>query len=100
MIPIRCRVPATVLKLELGDQKSGIVISGRGERFLVLAGRTITTRARSGELTERAMLQSDVWRMIRRRAASAGIETGIGCHSFRATGITAYLKNGGKLEIA
>ena len=59
-----------------------------------------TTRARSGELTERAMLQSDVWRMIRRRAAAAGIKTEIGCHSFRATGITAYLKNGGKLEVA
>jgi integrase len=59
-----------------------------------------TTRARTGGLTDHAMLQSDVWRMIRRRAADAGIATEIGCHSFRATGITAYLKNGGKLEIA
>jgi len=59
-----------------------------------------TTRARGGELTDRAMLQSDVWRMIRRRTAGVGIKTEIGCHSFRATGITAYLKNGGKLEIA
>jgi hypothetical protein len=33
--------------------------------------------------------------MIRRRAAAAGIETKLGNHSFRATGITAYLKNGG-----
>jgi integrase len=32
---------------------------------------------------------------IRRRAAAAGIETKIGNHSFLATGITAYLKNGG-----
>ena len=46
------------------------------------------------------MLQSDVWRMIRRRALVAGIKTEIGCHTFRATGITAYLKNGGKLEVA
>ena len=59
-----------------------------------------TTRARTGELTESAMLQSDVWRMIRRRAADADIKTEIGCHSFRATGITAYLQNGGKLEFA
>ena len=29
-----------------------------------------------------------------------GIETKISCHSFRATGITTYLQNGGKLEIA
>jgi site-specific recombinase XerD len=59
-----------------------------------------TSKGRSGELADRPMLQSDVWRMIRRRAAQAGIETEIGCHTFRATGITAYLKNGGKLEIA
>jgi len=59
-----------------------------------------TTRGRSGELTGNSLLQSDVWRMIRRRALAAGIETEIGCHTFRATGITAYLKNGGKLEIA
>lgn len=59
-----------------------------------------TTRGRSGELTGNSLLQSDVWRMIRRRALAAGIRTEIGCHTFRATGITAYLKNGGKLEIA
>lgn len=38
--------------------------------------------------------------MIRRRAADARIQTKIGCHTFRATDITEYLKNGGKLEIA
>ena len=59
-----------------------------------------TTRGRSGELTANAMLQPDVWRMIRRRALAAGIETEIGCHTFRATGITAYLRNGGRLEVA
>ena len=34
------------------------------------------------------------------RAAAAGIATKLGNHSFRATGITAYLKNGGTLEKA
>jgi hypothetical protein len=38
--------------------------------------------------------------MTRRRAAAASIKTKIGKHSFRATGITAYLKNGGTLENA
>ena len=38
--------------------------------------------------------------MVRRRAAAAGIATPLGCHSFRATGITAYLANGGTLETA
>jgi site-specific recombinase XerD len=59
-----------------------------------------TTEGQSGQLTERPMRQADVYRMIRRRAADAGIETRIGCHTFRATGITEYLRNGGKLEVA
>jgi len=59
-----------------------------------------TTAGRSGGLTPRAMSQSDVFRMIRRRANDAGIKTKICCHTFRATGITEYLRNGGKLEVA
>ena len=38
--------------------------------------------------------------MIRRRAKVAGIAAEIGCHTFRATGITAYLANGGALKHA
>src|SRR5215210_4183856 len=38
--------------------------------------------------------------MIQRRARAAGIRTRIGNHTFRATGITTYLKNGGTLEKA
>jgi hypothetical protein len=45
------------------------------------------------------MGQPDAWRMIRRRAAAAGNAEAIGCHTFRATGITAYLANGGALEL-
>lgn len=52
------------------------------------------------EFTERPMTQADAYRMIRRHAVRAGIVTKVGNHSFRATGITQYLKNGGKLEIA
>ncbi len=45
--------------------------------------------------------QQDVYAMIRRRAAAAGTRTTrISCHTLRATGITAYMKNKGKLEIA
>jgi site-specific recombinase XerD len=61
--------------------------------FRAATGRSVT-------LSSRPMSQSDVWRMIRRRAEQAGIKTKIGCHTFRATGITEYLRNGGKLEIA
>jgi site-specific recombinase XerD len=51
-------------------------------------------------LTEQPMDQSAAWLMIRRRAAAAGIHAPIGNHTFRATGITAYLGNGGALEHA
>ena len=44
--------------------------------------------------------QANAYAMIRRRAAAAGIATKLGNHSFRATGIAAYLKNGGTLEKA
>jgi site-specific recombinase XerD len=51
-------------------------------------------------LSDQAMDQSAAWRMIRRRATAAGITAPIGNHTFRATGITAYLSNGGALEHA
>lgn len=59
-----------------------------------------TALGKTDVLTDRPMSQSDAYRMVRRRAMAAGIKTKIGNHTFRATGITAYLKNGGKLEIA
>ena len=38
--------------------------------------------------------------MVKRRVRAAGLPSGTCCHSFRATGITVYLKNGGSLEHA
>ena len=61
--------------------------------------RTIGRR-NGGELTDTPLIQRDAHAIIRRRAEAAGIETKIGNHTFRATGITAYLKNGGTLEKA
>ena len=55
---------------------------------------------RTGVLTDRPMSQSDAWRMLQRRAKNAGIPTAVCNHTFRATGITAYLDNGGSLENA
>jgi integrase len=54
----------------------------------------------TGQLTRSVLPQANAYAMIRRRAAAAGIATKLGNHSFRATGITAYLKNGGTLEKA
>ena len=51
-------------------------------------------------LSDTPLPQANAFQMVRRRALAAEIETAIGNHSFRATGITAYLKNGGTLERA
>jgi site-specific recombinase XerD len=59
-----------------------------------------SARGRIDELTENPMHRVDVYRMIRRRARDAGLDAEICCHTFRATGITAYLDNGGTLENA
>ena len=61
--------------------------------------RTLGGRGRK-QLTSLRMARQDARRMIVRRALAAGLATRIGCHTFRATGITAYLENGGTLEHA
>jgi len=74
-------------------EAGGFGDDGRGPLFRTVARGT-------GQLSQTPLARQDVHTMIRRRAAGAGIETAIGCHTFRATGITAYLKNGGTLEKA
>lgn len=61
--------------------------------------RSIPRRGR--QLTDKGMDRRDVYRMIRRRALAARVAVeGICCHSFRATGITLYMENGGHLDEA
>lgn len=59
-----------------------------------------STIGRTRKLTEHGMTRSDVFRMVKRRALAAGISVSACCHTFRATGITAYLSNGGTIEKA
>ena len=54
---------------------------------------------RAGGLGARRMSRVDVFRMIKRRVKAVGLGEA-NCHTFRATGITAYLLNGGTLERA
>jgi site-specific recombinase XerD len=61
--------------------------------------RTLGGRGRK-QLGSKRMSRQDARRMIVRRAREAGIITKLGCHTFRATGITVYLLNGGLLEYA
>ena len=51
-------------------------------------------------LTGRALNRRLVLALIKRRAAAAGLPPSTCCHTLRATGITAYLLNGGTLEHA
>jgi integrase/recombinase XerD len=74
-------------------EAAGIRGDGKGALFRSAAGRT-------GMLTEKPMNRVDAWRMIQRRAEGLGFHVKIGCHTFRATGITAYLDSGGTLENA
>ena len=59
-----------------------------------------TSYRRSGTLTANRMTTNDVLRMVKRRTKACGLPIGTCCHTFRATGITAYLENGGTIENA
>jgi integrase len=52
------------------------------------------------EATGRALNRYNAWAAIRKRAKAAGFLTPVGCHTWRATGITIYLENDGRLEHA
>lgn len=52
------------------------------------------------KLSRNRLTRSDALRMIKRRALANGLSNKISCHTWRATGITAYLSNGGSLEHA
>lgn len=59
-----------------------------------------TIKRGTSRLSGTSITQADAYAMIQRRAKAAGIGTAVCNHTFRATGITAYLKNGGTLEKA
>jgi integrase/recombinase XerD len=68
-----------------GDRKSPL--------FRSAAGRT-------GKLTAEPLDRRNAWDMVKRRATAVGLPERICCHTFRATGITAFRKNGGSIEHA
>ncbi|MDR3574428.1 MAG: tyrosine-type recombinase/integrase [Anaerolineaceae bacterium] len=72
---------------------AGLADDAKGPLFRTIGRGT-------GKLTSTPLPQANAYVMIGRRALGAGIETKVGNHSFRATGITTYLKNGGTLENA
>ena len=76
-----------------GTQAAAIADDKRGLLFRTAKGET-------RRLTDQAMNPVDLLRMIKRRAKQAGLPPTTCCHTFRATGITTYLQNGGTIEHA
>ena len=72
---------------------AGLAADRKGPLFRAAAGKT-------GQLTDRPLSRRNALDMVERRARAAGLPERLCCHSFRATGITAYLGNGGTLEHA
>jgi integrase/recombinase XerD len=63
-------------------------------------GRLFRSMHKGDRLMDKAMTRFDVFHMIKRRAKLAALPYSTCCHTFRATGITTYLQNGGTLEHA
>jgi site-specific recombinase XerD len=59
-----------------------------------------SVRGKPPVLTARRLRRNNALDMVKRRARAAGLSDRLCNHSFRATGITAYLSNGGTLEKA
>ncbi|RYG18607.1 integrase [bacterium] len=55
---------------------------------------------RTGKLSDRGISRTDAYHMVQRRVREAGIAGRFSCHSYRATGITNFLENGGLIEKA
>jgi integrase len=78
-------------------ETSGLRLEPKAPLFPTVAAGTGRGEQR---LTRRAITPREAHAMVRKRAKRAEIATVIGNHTFRGTGITAYLKNGGTLEKA
>ena len=96
---------------EKGGKHHALPVHHKAEAYLdaYLAGAGIAAErgsplwrslTRTRELGERRMSRVDVFRMVKRRVKAAELGDAANCHTFRASGITAYLLNGGTLERA
>ena len=54
----------------------------------------------STDVSNRGLSRGEIFAIVQRRVQAAGLPKEIGCHSFRGTGITNYLSNGGTIETA
>jgi Phage integrase family len=94
-VPLRASIDTTLHHSMPNRRTVYLLTRTRPDRSLSESRSTGT-----GKPTRTVLPQANAYAMVRRLAAAAGIATKLGNHSFRATGITAYLKNGGTLEKA
>ena len=96
---------------EKGGKRHEVPAHHKAEEYLnayIVAARIADQRGaplfrsmdRRRQITDRRLHRIDVLAMVKRRTRRAGLSPDICCHTFRATGITAYLMNGGTLEHA
>src|SRR4051794_1348723 len=74
-------------------EAAGLAGEKKGPLFRSVLGK-------SGKLSTRPLRRDNALAMIKRRAVAAGLSERVCCHTFRATGITAYLEAGGTIEKA
>jgi site-specific recombinase XerD len=79
-------------------ERAGLAEAGRAPLFQPIKVRPYGRG--EAQLNGERLHRTNAWAMVRRRAKAAGITTQVGNHTFRGTGITAYLENGGTLEKA
>ncbi len=95
---------------EKGAKEHAVPVHHRAEEYLDayleaaglvgLRGSLFRVVDRHGQTTDRAMTRRLAWEMVKRRASAAGLPGDTTNHTFRATGITVYLENGGTIENA
>ena len=99
----RCRAFAMRLHARISCERKHMQNRGIGSARPIgsLLGLTrCCAVGRQDRLEDQAMSRATALRMIKRRARQAGLPAEICAHSFRGTGITEYLRNGGDLEVA
>ncbi len=90
------RIPVHTKAAEALDtwlEAAGLADRPEAPLFQGLVGRT-------GRLTGKPLTRRGALDLIKRRAVAAGLPVALGNHSFRASGITAFLKAGGTVEAA
>lgn len=93
---------------EKGGRRNDVIAHHKAETYLDAAGIRAEGKSplfrsiprHSTELSVKSLSRTDALRMVYRRAKAAGLDTRVCNHTFRATGITNYLEQGGKLDVA